>query len=498
MATLQQPRFRQLPHSECAGAPILRTLWDRFDLSLLLSQSGIHKDRGAPTWMLAFLYVIGLITQCSSVSRMAMLLKSDALLQAMFRYLPVTQSAMSRFLTAHHDWFLFGQKRVQSLQQDEDTRMQEGDVIALDDTQVLHPYGKKMPFLCWLYDHSQKIHVWGMSLVVIQAILRNGIEYPLFYRIWHKPESKGEGPTKLDLAREMLLQVRKTVSHRLWVVMDRWYLCKNFFNFLTAHSFDWVTKAKRNTALYTLEIEAWSGRKRYIPVNTRMLIRRVYPQLLLQGTKGLVSMAIPNVYIKMPCETIGRKGRTVRKMRFVPISAVVALRLQESVDDNTPEDDKTELPATYRGAYLLISNRADAPGEALSAYTKRWRIEVFFRAAKQELGMNNCHSTTVNHHHAHLELLLAAETLVSYALWQANKTKTSEAKGFTHGEIVRSLFHTRCQIHVKTSHDLAQIQVIIDIQVGRFTRLFEHFWPTEIRMSLIGRFYRCKKITLSA
>jgi hypothetical protein len=33
MNTLQKTRFRELAHGECAGAPILLTLWDRFDYS---------------------------------------------------------------------------------------------------------------------------------------------------------------------------------------------------------------------------------------------------------------------------------------------------------------------------------------------------------------------------------------------------------------------------------------------------------------------------------
>jgi len=49
METLEKPRFRDLPQGECAGAPILRKLWDRFDFSFLLSQSGIYKHRGVPT-----------------------------------------------------------------------------------------------------------------------------------------------------------------------------------------------------------------------------------------------------------------------------------------------------------------------------------------------------------------------------------------------------------------------------------------------------------------
>ena len=69
MKTLEKPRFRDLPQGECAEAPILRKLWDHFDFSYLLTQSGIFKQRGVPTWLLSFMYVMGLIAQCSSRTR---------------------------------------------------------------------------------------------------------------------------------------------------------------------------------------------------------------------------------------------------------------------------------------------------------------------------------------------------------------------------------------------------------------------------------------------
>lgn len=53
--------------------------------------------------------------------------------------------------------------------------------------------------------------------------------------------NKGEGLTKIDLAKQMLLMLRESVTCRLWVAMDRWYLCKDFFAFLEKHQFDWVT-----------------------------------------------------------------------------------------------------------------------------------------------------------------------------------------------------------------------------------------------------------------
>lgn len=169
MNTLAKPQFSNLPHGESAGAPILLDLWNRFDVSFLLAQSGIIKSSGTPTWMLSFLYVIGLVARCASVSKMAGMAAQDTLLKIMFQGKNLTQYTLSRFLTSNY-------KRVQRLQEDPDTKLQEGDVVALDDSLVVHPYGKQLPFLCWLFDHSLKVNVWGMNLVALHSILRNGLE----------------------------------------------------------------------------------------------------------------------------------------------------------------------------------------------------------------------------------------------------------------------------------------------------------------------------------
>jgi hypothetical protein len=77
-----------------------------------------------------------------------------------------------------------------------------------------------------------------------------------------------------------------------------------------------------------------------------------------------------------------------------------------------------------------FSNRYDVPNEVVQTYVKRWRIEVFFRTAKQELAFEKCHSESEAHHHAHFELLFAAETLLAVALFELNKEKTSD-EGYT-------------------------------------------------------------------
>jgi hypothetical protein len=108
METLEKPKFKHLSHGECAGAPILKTLWDRFDFSLLLTQSGMFKRCGTPAWLICFLYVIGLVSNCSSVNQIAELAEKDALLNIMFKPWKLAQYTLSRFFSASFAWRTFG------------------------------------------------------------------------------------------------------------------------------------------------------------------------------------------------------------------------------------------------------------------------------------------------------------------------------------------------------------------------------------------------------
>ncbi|MEC0231592.1 hypothetical protein [Paenibacillus alba] len=142
MSVLQKPKFKDLNHGECAGAPILKRMWDDFDFSLFLTQSGIMKRSGAPSWLICFLYVTGLVSNCASVIQMSKLADKDALLKEMFQPWKLAQYTISRFFTNSFTWTTFWGKREERQQQVDTTNLQDGDVINLDDTHLAHPYAK--------------------------------------------------------------------------------------------------------------------------------------------------------------------------------------------------------------------------------------------------------------------------------------------------------------------------------------------------------------------
>jgi len=489
VSELKKAKFKDLRDSILGGAPVLLALWERFDFSLLLTRTGIFKLRGVPTWRIAFAFVAGLVAQCTSDLDRVTFLGQDAVMKMLMLSRTISQSAMSRFLTGYSKWQEFTQRRVHRLQQDPDTALAEGDVVALDDSLIPHPFAKKIPFLAWLFDHSQKVYVWALNLVALHAVKKSGVEYPLFFAFWRKPQEGIPAETKFDLALKMLKDLRATLSAelRLWVSMDRWFFNKDFLLALESLNFDWVTKAKRNTVFYRRVPGPVPGSaERYVRVNARELLRQNYHFLVAASTSGLVSLALPNIFLMYYEPVPDAKGRKKRKKVFKPVAAVAVMRLKE---DQTPEaslisqSPDEEPAATYKGAYLLISNRVDVPAQVVAAYQKRWRIELLFRNAKQELGLTKCHSTNENHVNAHVALLFTAETLIRFAQWEHN-VKAGAEDAVTHGQVVKLLFRTRCTLTTpSTSHSKSDVvQLYFHTATQRFASLLDKYWPSRTGM----------------
>ena len=468
MSTLNKPKFKKLTYSSFGGAPLVKSLWDRFDLSLLMAQSGMHKKSGVPTWQLAFLMVIGLLAQCSSCSKTVEFYSKEPLLQAMFSQKRVTQSVLSRFMVSAFRWELFHLKRVRQFQLDEETKLVDGDVIALDDTLVVHEHAAKMPFLYRLFDHCTNTYVKAMNLVVIHARKANGLQYPLFYSIWNKEQENKVHLTKLDLALQMLQALKKQLPRpvRLCVAMDSWYFVKSLYLEIEKLEFDWVTKARKNTLLYRKV--TIRGKERFIEILPEVLFKEAKPLFIFWRKKKSVCMAFKDIYIKI--DEIHNGQGYLKKPILKPISAVVTANLQEDLEQKSTKE-------TF--ALLLSNNIGFTAVEVVQNYKRRWSIEVFFRNAKQELGLNDCHSTNKNHIHAHLSILFMAESLVRFAQWKYHQ-KTDIKEEITHGQVVDLLFHIRCEVHAK-SKDL--IQVYFDTTAKPFATFFREFWPPQLRMS---------------
>lgn len=394
---------------------------------------------------------------------------SDSLLQRMFDEKPITQSVFSRFLVSEFQWGLFNLKRLAKFQEYEETRLADGDVIALDDSLVTHNYAEKMPFIYRLWDHCSNTYVDAMNLVTLHAVKNTGLQYPLLYSIWQQDNGKDPHQTKLDLALELLSHLKNQISDslKLWVAMDSWYFVKEFCLDVEQLGFNWVSKARKNTTLYRKT--TINGKERFVQILPEKLFKEARPAFTFWRKKGTMCMKFNDIYLVVD-EIHHGKGYKKEPI-FIPVNAVVIANLMED-----QEIEKENMVF----ALLLSNNTVAKPQEIVQIYKKRWSIEIFFRNAKQELGLNDCHSTDENHIHAHLSLLFIAESLVRFAQWKFNNEKTGTNEEVSHGQVVTLLLHTRCEV-IANGKDSTQIY--FDITSKRFASFFIKLWPNKITMN---------------
>jgi len=478
-----KPVFETKKHGLGGGFALLKQYWEQFDLSLLYME--MDKHSGIPSWQLLFIYICGLVSGASSVNQISRLLSASPSLQFIVNLKTLTQCALSRFASRKADWLKLSHRRLNAFLSDKRMALTEGDVIAIDDTKIDHPYGKQMPFLCWLFDSSEKANVWCMNLVTTLAVRMDGLEFPLSWRFWKKTGNDDPKVTKFHLAQDMLSDIRKFIpTTKPWVAMDRWFLSKDFFRWLEDHHFDWVTKAKSNTTLYQLVSQTSKGKPQFRPVKSRDLLVQVF-NLFVGKKNEFLAVPIPNVYMKMPKVTTGMNGKQYTKHVFTPIAAIAICRLPEDVEERITLSTATDRKSLFRGMHLLISNRHDDPISATSSYVKRWRIEVFYRAAKQDLGLTACRAETEQAHFAHIEMVFVAETFIKLAMqehhnsvWQGN----GDEDILTHGKVIQGLFIASVWIEHVTVQGKLRIHTKFDTTSDIFSRIIDRLWPEIIQL----------------
>ncbi|WP_427847155.1 hypothetical protein [Clostridium folliculivorans] len=90
-------------------------------------------------------------------------------------------------------------------------------------------------------------------------------------------------------------------------------------------------------------------------------------------------------------------------------------------------------------------NFTKPPEEAINAYEKTWKIEIFFRNAKQELAITSCRSKYKESHKEHIEMIFMAETMLFYTNCELNEDGVVT---LTYSEII-------CEI-ISHSHRISQ------------------------------------------
>lgn len=293
--------------------------------------------------------------------------------------------------------------------------------LIIDDVLLPKPFAKALAYCGWDWDHSRKINVFGQRLVFI--VWSNGkITIPLLFAFWQKgPKTvKKKKRAKAKLGRRCKLgrkisnysakarARRARYKARLRVKLRRKRL-ENGVHVRTKNElarclvwklvragiksefilFDSWYGSKENTALFERLKLKWVSRTKE---NTKVYFNGEF--LEVRQLANTVKKANYHYY-----DVLGARVRS-----FQVKVADRFLKLTVIKDDTSKESGRTKYLITNA---LWLTNM-----EHVFWYRRRWAIEVFFRDAKQELGLNKCEARIASVITSHILLVCLTYTFL--------------------------------------------------------------------------------------
>ena len=273
----------------------------------------------------------------------------------------------------------------------------DGGWLIVDDVLIPKPYARLIAFCGWDFDHALRRNVFGLRLVFV-VWCNGGLTVPLGFSVWQKDPARKPRPkrkrakrgrprkrgpkvrrhtcrartqrvrrrawqqaarrvrprtatgtpyhTKNALARALVWRVVRAGIRVQFLLFDNWYASRhNLRGFARLH-LAWVTRLKSNTRV------RYQGRTLSVKQVAATVVTANYHYYAPLGARAR-SFAV---------EWLGK-----------PIKLTVVKH------DSHPERDRTK--------YLATSELSLSTAAHVQWYRRRWPVEVFFRDAKQLLGL---------------------------------------------------------------------------------------------------------------
>lgn len=272
---------------------------------------------------------------------------------------PVDQSTLNRFLTTY-DWDReeLNKRRLQLLQSEKATRWRRDGVIAIDDT-LLPKTGKKMPGAGKLWDHASGRFVHAQCLVTSHYADPDR-DYPLGLRQYYKHgsvEADRHGfRTKIEQAMELVDECEELGVPAENYVFDSWYLSQRLAEHVEAYGKGWVSRLKKNRILHAPDGKVKAG---------------MWEEKVPRGAFRKVKALDKFYWVYTRVLNVNRLGR---------------VRIVVSYDNTELEGEPVILASSH------THWRAKS---VVRCYGLRFRIENFYKDAKQNLGLGGCHLRTL-------------------------------------------------------------------------------------------------------
>ncbi len=255
-------------------------------------------------------------------------------------------------------------------------------ILAMDDT-LSHKTGKQMEYVGYYFDHAEGRQTLAHD-VLTTHLIKGRLSIPLDCRVYLKEEQlpeerKNEFRDKNQMARELIEKAHSNGIPFLYVVGDSWFFSKETAELAGSLGKTWVFESKSDRVV-----------------------------LMPQGWIHLSEWAT-----------------TVPKERFKPIK----VRYQSSVQTywcyeanlrmRSLGGERVRVVVSYDNPKLegephfYCSNKLDTKADKLlNVYARRWKIDSFYRDAKQNLGMDDYEMRKIEGVRRHLAMVLTAHTLL--------------------------------------------------------------------------------------
>jgi len=273
--------------------------------------------------------------------------------------------SMNRFLS-EYDWDArrANSERIAELQKHNETRWSMDGVAIFDDT-LIHKTGRHIPGVHKFYDHSENRFVYAQNMISLHYA-DGKTNYALDYRMY-VPKGEEGFKTKIEIAIELMKESIEAGMPAGTFVFDAWYLCKDIVESIASQGRHYIGACRSN-----LLVMGSSGK--FVKLEEYVSGITDYKEFEVNGNKLLVHTKV---------------------MRFNSIG-------------------NARLIVSKRGKDIicLATSRRDHVRNILFDYMLRWKIEGFYRDAKQHLGLEKCQIRDIEGIRKHWYLVFMAHSLL--------------------------------------------------------------------------------------
>ena len=331
---------------------------------------------------------------------------------------PVDQSSLNRFLTLYEwDEDLLSRRRLEMLQSIREMGWRREGVVSLDDT-LLPKKGRKMPGAGKLWDPSSKSYVNAQCLVTSHYVDLDK-DYPIDYRQYFKHgslEAKEEGfRSKVELAMDLVDECERLGVAAENYVFDAWYLSKRLTSHIEAYRKGWISRLKANRIVYH------DGRRMTIKEFGEALPREAFKEVgVLDKTYWAYTQAL----------YVNKLGK---------VRGVICY-------DSKDLDGEPVYLATNRLYWEEV--------RVVQCYSLRFRIDTFYKDAKQNLGLGGCNLRSLKGTRRHWQLGFLGYSLLKARICQSRLYKRLESDR-TVGAECRQAFKDLLQSLIQWVYNMA-------------------------------------------